>query len=233
MNKNIQATATIAMDHGRMDDTHVHKGMRKKLIEDLRRKNIFSEKILLAMHKVPRHLFIPRGFENWAYQDVPFPIGSDQTISQPYTVAFQTQLLDILPGDKILEIGTGSGYQAAVLHELGAKVYTLERQENLYHQTASFLKKMGYLSIRCYLKDGFEGLPKYAPFDKVIITCGAPNIPASLLDQLSEHGLMVIPVNSGDDQIMKKIYKRPGGQFEEESHGLFRFVPFLGGLDKK
>ncbi len=233
MNKNLQAAVSIRMDHGRLEDTLVHKGMRKKLIEDLRRKRIFSEKILSAMHKIPRHLFIPRGFEHWAYQDVPFPIGSDQTISQPYTVAFQSQLLDIQPGDKILEIGTGSGYQAAVLHELGAKVYTLERQENLYHQTASFLKKMGYLSIRCYLKDGFEGLPRYAPYDKIIITCGAPNVPSSLLDQLSDHGLMIIPVNDGADQVMKRIYKRPGNQYETEAHGLFRFVPFLEGLDKK
>ena len=223
----------ISKDHGRLEDSHMNKGMRKKLITELRNKKIFDEKILTVMSKVPRHLFVPKGFENWAYQDVAFPIGSDQTISQPYTVAFQTQLLDVQPGNKILEIGTGSGYQAAILSELGAKVYTLERQESLYHQTASFLKKMGYLSIRCYLRDGFEGLLKYAPYDKVIITCGAPNVPQSLLDQLNDHGLMIIPITEGKEQVMKRIYKRPGNKYETESHGLFRFVPFLGGINKK
>ncbi|MGB2850013.1 MAG: protein-L-isoaspartate(D-aspartate) O-methyltransferase, partial [Saprospiraceae bacterium] len=208
-----------------------HKGMRKKLVDELRRKNLFDEKILKAMDRVPRHLFIPKGFEKWAYEDVPFPIGSDQTISQPYTVAFQTMLLDVQAGNKILEIGTGSGYQAAILHELGARVYTLERQESLYHQTAGFLKKMGYLSIRCYLRDGFEGLPKYAAYDKILVTCGAPTIPPALVEQLSEHGLMVIPVGSGEDQVMNKIYKRPTGPLEVETHGMFRFVPFLGGLN--
>jgi protein-L-isoaspartate(D-aspartate) O-methyltransferase len=223
----------ISKDQGRLEDTHMHKGMRKKLIAELRNKRIFDEKILTAMAKVPRHQFVPKGFDVWAYQDVAFPIGSDQTISQPYTVAFQTQLLEIRPGDKILEIGTGSGYQAAILSELGANVFTLERQESLYHQTASALKKMRYLSIRCYLRDGFEGLPKHAPFDKIIITCGAPNIPPVLLEQLNVHGVMIIPVNEGKDQIMKRIYKRPGNHFEEEAHGLFRFVPFLEGLNKK
>ncbi|MEP7269295.1 MAG: protein-L-isoaspartate(D-aspartate) O-methyltransferase [Saprospiraceae bacterium] len=215
-----------------MQDSHVHKGMRKKLVEELRAKKVLNEPILNALNKVPRHWFVPQGFESWAYKDVPFPIGSDQTISQPYTVAFQTQLLDIHPGDKVLEIGTGSGYQAAILHELGAKVYTLERQEKLFHQTASFLKKYGYQAIRCYLKDGFEGLPKNAPFDKILVTCGAPFIPTSLLDQLSPNGLMVIPVDNGEDQIMKRIYKKADGTTEEETHGLFRFVPFLVGINK-
>ena len=153
--------------------------MRKKLVDELRRKNLFDEKILKAMDRVPRHLFIPKGFEKWAYEDVPFPIGSDQTISQPYTVAFQTMLLDVQAGDKILEIGTGSGYQA----------------------------------------------------DKILVTCGAPTIPPALVEQLSEHGLMVIPVGSGEDQVMNKIYKRPTGPLEVETHGMFRFVPFLGGLN--
>ena len=223
----------ISKDHGRLEDTHIHKGMRKKLIEELRIKKIFDEKILIVMAKVPRHQFVPKGFESWAYQDVAFPIGSDQTISQPYTVALQTQLLDVQPGNKILEIGTGSGYQAAILCELGAKVYTLERQECLYHHTASTLKKMGYHSIRCYLRDGFEGLPKYAPYDKIIITCGAPNIPPALLAQLADNGRMIVPVNEGSDQVMKRIFKRPGNNYEEETHGLFRFVPFLEGLNKK
>jgi protein-L-isoaspartate(D-aspartate) O-methyltransferase len=223
----------ISKDHGRLDDSHIHKGMRKKLIEELRAKKIFQEKILAAMAKVPRHLFVPKGFEQWAYQDVAFPIGSDQTISQPYTVAFQTQLLDVRPGDKILEIGTGSGFQAAILSELGAKVYTLERQEILYHQTAALLKKMGYVSIRCYLRDGFEGLPKYAPYHKIIITCGAPNIPQPLIDQLMMDGSMIIPLNEGEEQSMKRIYKRSVDSIQEESHGMFRFVPFLGGINRK
>jgi len=213
-------------------DSHVHKGMRKKLVDDLRAKKIFSEKILNAIYKVPRHWFVPRGFENWAYKDVPFPIGSDQTISQPFTVAFQTELLDIHPGDKILEIGTGSGYQAVILHELGAKVYTLERQEKLYHQTAAFLKSIGYHAIRCYLKDGFEGLPKQAPFDKVLVTCGAPYIPSNLIEQLNTNGLIVIPVGEGDEQVMKRICKLENGKTEEETHGMFRFVPFLEGINK-
>lgn len=217
----------------RLEDNPVHRGMRKKLVDELRSKKIFSEKILEVMNRVPRHLFVPRGFDEWAYKDIAFPIGSDQTISQPYTVAYQTQLLDVKQGDKILEIGTGSGYQAAILAELGAKVYTLERQETLYHQTAAFLKRMGYLSIRCYLKDGFDGLPKYGPYDKIIITCGADSIPPALIDQLSVNGILVIPVGDGDDKIMKKIYKSATGSLKVESHGLFRFVPFLEGIEGK
>lgn len=215
-----------------LTDNHVHKGMRKKLVDELRAKNLFNEKIIAAIYKVPRHLFVPKGFENWAYKDVPFPIGSDQTISQPFTVALQTELLDIQLGDKVLEIGTGSGYQAAILHELGAKVYTLERQEKLYHQTASFLKTSGYHAIRCYLKDGFEGLTKQAPFDKIVVTCGAPFIPPKLIDQLSVHGLLVIPVGVGEDQVMKRLRKLENGNTEEETHGMFRFVPFLEGINK-
>ena len=215
-----------------LTDSHVHKGMRKKLVDELRAKNLLSDKILLAIQKIPRHWFVPKGFETWAYKDVPFPIGSDQTISQPFTVAFQTELLDIHPGDKVLEIGTGSGYQAAVLHEFGAKVYTLERQEKLYHYTASFLKSSGFQAIRCYLKDGFEGLPKQAPFDKILVTCGAPFIPKTLVDQLNVNGLLVIPVGEGEDQVMKRIRKLENGNIEEETHGMFRFVPFLEGINK-
>lgn len=215
-----------------LTDSHVHKGMRKKLVDELRAKNLFSDKILMAIQKIPRHWFVPKGFDHWAYKDVPFPIGHDQTISQPFTVAFQTELLDIHPGDKILEIGTGSGYQAAVLHELGVKVYTLERQEKLYHLTASFLKSSGFQAIRCYLKDGFEGLPKQAPFDKILVTCGAPFIPQTLVDQLNVNGLLVIPVGEGEDQVMKRIRKLENGNIEEETHGMFRFVPFLEGINK-
>ncbi|HNR06215.1 MAG TPA: protein-L-isoaspartate(D-aspartate) O-methyltransferase [Saprospiraceae bacterium] len=231
MNKK-NTTATIAPDHGRLEDNHWHRGLRKKMVEDLRHKGIKDEKVLQAMLRVPRHFFVPKGFESWAYRDVPFPIGSDQTISQPYTVAFQTALLDIRPGERVLEIGTGSGYQAAVLFELGAKVYTLERQEKLYHQTASFLKKMQYLSVRCYLRDGFEGLPKYAPYDKILVTCGAPELPQNLLDQLTPGGCLVIPMGDGEDQVMKKITKKSDGEWEEEAYGVFRFVPFLKGLNK-
>lgn len=214
-----------------MTDSLVHKGMRKRLADSLKEKKLFDSKILEAILKVPRHWFVPKGFEEWAYKDVPFPIGSDQTISQPFTVAFQTQLLEIKPGDKVLEIGTGSGYQAAILHELGAKVYTLERQEKLFHHTASFLKKSGYQAIRCYLKDGFEGLPKQSPFDKIIVTCGAPFIPLTLVDQMAVGGIMVIPVGEGEDQTMKTVIKLPNGKVEEKTHGLFRFVPFLEGLN--
>ncbi|MDZ4707548.1 MAG: protein-L-isoaspartate(D-aspartate) O-methyltransferase [Saprospiraceae bacterium] len=232
MNKKI-ITDFVSIDHGMMEDNHWHRGLRKNLIEQLKQKGLKNERILNALLKIPRHHFVPKGFESWAYKDVPFPIGSDQTISQPYTVAFQTMLLDVQPGDRILEIGTGSGYQAAVLHELGAKVYTLERQEKLYHQTAAFLKKMQYLSIRCYLRDGFGGLPKYAPYDKILVTCGAPELPIALIDQLKDHGILVIPVGAGDDQVMKRIYKKSATVWEEESHGLFRFVPFLKGVNKQ
>jgi protein-L-isoaspartate(D-aspartate) O-methyltransferase len=215
-----------------MKDTYRHKGLRKQLVESLRDKGITDELVLEAIGKVPRHLFLNTAFEEWAYRDVAFPIESDQTISQPYTVAVQSSLLEVKKGHKILEIGTGSGYQACILHELGAKVFTLERDELLYKRTSKKLMDMGYGQIRTYLKDGFEGLPRYAPYDGIIVTAAAPNIPDELLQQLAIGGVMVIPVGKGDVQDMKRIRRIDENTFEDDTHGQFRFVPFLGGINK-
>ena len=166
-------------------DSYRHKGLRRQLVKGLRKKGIRDENVLAAIEKVPRHLFLNTAFEEWAYRDVAFPIESGQTISQPLTVAIQSSLLDVKKGNKILEIGTGSGYQACILHEMGAKVFSLERHLKLYHDTSEKLRKMGYGGIRTYHKDGFEGLPRHAPYDKIIVTAAAPNIPKSLMDQLA------------------------------------------------
>ncbi len=209
-----------------MTDTYRHKGLRKKLVEELRNKGIEDDRILEAIDKIPRHQFMDSSFLEFAYQDKPFPIGSGQTISQPYTVAFQTMLLDIRKGDKVLEVGTGSGYQACILAKLGAIVYSIERQKQLFNKTETLLPKMGYF-IKLYYGDGYKGLPTFAPFDKILITAAAPYIPDELKTQLKVGGLLVAPVGKGSIQIMKVIRKLSHDQFQETEHGTFRFVPML------
>lgn len=215
-----------------MNDSYRHKGLRRQLIKELRSKGIKDERVLEAMEKVPRHLFLNSAFDDWAYRDVAFPIESGQTISQPLTVAIQSSLLDVKNGDKVLEIGTGSGYQACVLAEMGAKVFSLERDELLFKLTSEKLKSMGYSGIRTYLKDGFKGLPRHAPYQKIIVTAAAPRIPKELLEQLDIGGYLVIPVGEGDIQEMRRIIRTGEDSYEEEHHGNFRFVPFLEGLNK-
>jgi protein-L-isoaspartate(D-aspartate) O-methyltransferase len=213
-------------------DNYRHKGLRKKLVEGLRSKGIRDVKILEAIGSIPRHFFLDQAFADWAYKDVAFPIDADQTISQPYTVAVQTQLLEIQPKDKVLEVGTGSGYQACVLSYLGAKVYTIERQEKLYMKTADFLPEIGYGSIRTLFGDGYKGAPRFAPFDKILITAGAPIIPGDLVEQLQEGGFLVVPLGEGEVQEMIRITKLPGGKLKKEKYGSYRFVPLLKGINK-
>jgi protein-L-isoaspartate(D-aspartate) O-methyltransferase len=209
-----------------LKDTLKHKGLRQKLVEVIRFKGIKDEKVLDAIGKIPRHLFMDSGFLDHAYQDKAFPIAADQTISQPYTVAFQSELLEVKKGDKILEIGTGSGYQAAVLCLLGAKVYTIERQLELFKKTSKFLPKLGYRPKKMIFGDGYKGLPEEAPFDSIIVTAGAPFVPKALLGQLKINGRLVIPV--GDDVQIMTLYIRKGPkEFEKYEFGEFRFVPLL------
>lgn len=209
-----------------MVDNYRHKGLRKKLVELIKSKGIENRKVLNAIQTIPRHLFMDSSFLEFAYEDKPFPIGSGQTISQPYTVAFQTELLEIKPEEKVLEIGTGSGYQACVLLELGVKVYSIERQKKLYQRTKEFLPSIGY-NPKLFYGDGNKGLPTFAPFDKIIITAGAPIVPDLLLDQLKIGGIMVIPLGENDIQVMKTIRKIDQNSYEEKEHGTFRFVPLL------
>ncbi len=209
------------------EDTYKHQGLRRGLIEVLKGKGITNEAVLAAIGKIPRHLFFDKVFHNnFAYKDVAFPIGSGQTISQPYTVAFQSSLLEIKKGDKVLEIGTGCGYQTAVLLELGAKVYSIERQRELYTTTKPMLSKMGYRA-NLYFGDGFAGKKAYAPFDKIIVTCGAPHIPEELLNQLAIGGKLVIPVGDGKDQEMTMITRIGETELQKETFGTFSFVPML------
>lgn len=214
-------------------DSYRHKGLRKKLVDSLRNHKIFDDKILGAISNIPRHFFLDPAFADWAYKDIAFPIDAEQTISQPYTVAFQTMLLDVQPKDKILEIGTGSGYQAAVLSYLGAKVYTIERQEKLFHKTSVLLIEIGFEAIRTFLGDGYKGLPRYAPFDKIIITAGATEIPKDLLSQIKPGGIMIIPLGNNDDKDMVKLTKIDDRNVKIEKFGKFRFVPFLGGVERE
>ena len=200
--------------------------MRNKLAELLEAKGIRDKKVLNAIRAVPRHLFMDSSFEDHAYQDKPFPIGEDQTISQPYTVAFQTELLEPKPGQKILEIGTGSGYQTAVLLHLKTKVFTIERQLKLFKKTELFFKKMGYRPKKFVFGDGYKGIPEEAPFDGIIVTAGAPSIPNALLSQLAIGGRMVIPVGE-EDQVMTLIVRTSDKEFERKEFGYFRFVPLL------
>tara|TARA_B100000809_G_scaffold220010_1_gene227506 strand:+ start:5327 stop:5977 length:651 start_codon:yes stop_codon:yes gene_type:complete len=210
-----------------MTDTYRHKGLRKQLAQVLVKKGIKDNAVLTAVETIPRHLFIPdNALHKYAYEDKPFPIGSGQTISQPYTVAFQTELLKIKPREKVLEIGTGSGYQTAVLLEVGAKVFSIERQKYLYERTKELLPQLGY-NTKLFYGDGYKGLPTFAPFDKIIVTAGAPYIPEDLLNQLKIGGILVIPVDEDNSQRMKKIVKLSATNFETEDLGLFRFVPLL------
>ena len=211
------------------DDTYRHKGLRKKLMDILREKGITDEGVLSAMNNIPRHFFLDTALDNIAYEDRAFPIGDGQTISQPYTVAFQSQLLQLKATDKILEIGTGSIFQATVLAEMGAKVFTIERQKNLFEKSKQYIFKSKYPNLKFFYGDGFEGLPTYAPFDKVIITAAAPFIPPKLIQQLKTGGLMVVPVDEGDSQRMLRLTKRVDGSFSEETFSNFSFVPMLKG----
>jgi len=209
-----------------MKDLPKHKGLRNKLVKVVEGKGIKDKKVLDAITKVPRHLFMDSGFVDFAYQDNAFPIAADQTISQPYTVAFQTELLDIKKGDKVLEIGTGSGYQTAVLIELKAEVYSIERQKELYEKTRKFLPKLGYVAKKLSFGDGYKGWEEHAPFDKILVTAGAPFVPKPLLSQLKIGGKLVIPV--GEDVQTMTLYIRNGeNEFEKHELGQFRFVPML------
>jgi protein-L-isoaspartate(D-aspartate) O-methyltransferase len=213
-----------------MEDTYRHKGLRKKLVEEIRNKGIGDELILQAISKVPRHFFMDSSFINFSYKDKAFPIGSGQTISQPYTVAFQTMLLQVKPNDKILEIGTGSGYQAAILMELGARVYTIERQRELFLKTQKLLPEMGY-KPNFFFGDGNLGLPTYSPFDKIIITAGAAEIPLALTKQLRIGGRLVLPIGSRATQTMVVVERTGEESFVKTEHGSFIFVPLLKGTE--
>jgi protein-L-isoaspartate(D-aspartate) O-methyltransferase len=209
-----------------LKDTFRHKGLRQKLVDTIKNKGIKDENVLQAIGDIPRHLFMDSGFLDHAYQDKAFPIAADQTISQPYTVAFQTELLQVKKGDKVLEIGTGSGYQTAVLCVLGAKVYSIERQLELFKKTSKFLPKIGYRAKKLVFGDGYKGLPEEAPFDSIIVTAGAPFVPKPLLQQLKIGGRLVIPV--GDNVQVMTLYLRTGEkEFEQHEYGEFRFVPLL------
>ncbi|WKV12220.1 protein-L-isoaspartate(D-aspartate) O-methyltransferase [Marivirga harenae] len=210
-----------------MVDSYKHQGMRRRLIQKLREKGIEDESVLSAMGKVPRHVFFENAFLEHAYQDKAFPIGHGQTISQPYTVAFQTELLNVKAGDKVLEIGTGSGYQACVLCELGTKVYTIEYQRDLYERTRRFLPEMGYKPL-FFSGDGSKGLSKHAPFDKIIVTAGAPTVPNSLIEQLSIGGCLVIPVGDDNVQQMLRLTKNTERKISKEVFSNFSFVPLKG-----
>ncbi|HEX6223012.1 MAG TPA: protein-L-isoaspartate(D-aspartate) O-methyltransferase [Chryseolinea sp.] len=209
-----------------LDDNYKLRGLRNKLVKKLREKGITNEAVLTAIAKVPRHVFFENALIDHAYQDKAFPIGEGQTISQPYTVAFQTEKLEIERGDKVLEIGTGSGYQACILLELGAKVYTIEYNRNLYERTKSFLPQLGY-KPHFFYGDGSKGLPSKAPFNKIIVTAGAPIVPAALTDQLAEGGILVIPVGGRDKQSMLQVRKKQG-KLAKQEFANFAFVPLLG-----
>ena len=211
-----------------LEDTFQHKGLRKKLVDEIRGKGITDERILDAINKVPRHLFMDSSFIKFAYRDQAFPIGAGQTISQPFTVAFQTQLLEINPQDKVMEIGTGSGYQAAILAELGTKVFTVERQRELFLKSQALLNRLNY-RINFFYGDGGAGLPTYGPFDRIIITAAAPEVPVKLLEQLKPGGKMVLPLGKKNAQVMMVIDKVNDNEYKKTEHGTFVFVPMLRG----
>jgi protein-L-isoaspartate(D-aspartate) O-methyltransferase len=218
---------SLSKNRYQMEDTYRHKGLRRLLVEELRRKGIADERVLEAIGKVPRHVFMDSGFVTFSYKDSAFPIGAGQTISQPYTVAFQSQLLQVSPHEKVLEIGTGSGYQAAVLFEMGARVYTIERQRELFVKSQQLLTALGY-KMHFHYGDGYAGLPAYAPFDKIIVTAGAAEIPETLEQQLRPGGRMVIPVGESEQQEMMLVEKTEP-VVTVSRHGAFFFVPFLRG----
>ena len=211
------------------EDTYRHKGMRKKLVDDIAKRGITDKKVLEAIGRVPRHLyFFDSVFVERAYVDNAFPIGEGQTISQPYTVAYQTSLLEIKKGEKILEVGTGSGYQASVLAEMGAKVFSVERQLKLFQKTQPMLAELGYSSIKCFYGDGFAGLPTFAPFDKILVTAGVALVPEALLNHLKVRGTLVIPIGENVQQ-MKRITRVAEAEWTEELFDNFKFVPMLHG----
>jgi protein-L-isoaspartate(D-aspartate) O-methyltransferase len=210
-----------------MQDSYKHKGMRKQLINELRQDTrIKSEAIFEAFDAVPRHFFLDLAFVEMAYSNTAFQIGAGQTISHPKTVAFQTQLLNLKKGEKVLEIGTGSGFQTCILCHMGAKVHTIERQKELFLKSKQIIKHFNF-NPRMVYGDGFNGMPAFAPFDKIIVTCGAPDIPISLVDQLKVEGQMVIPIGEGEQQVMKRITKVGANHLELEEFGTFKFVPML------
>lgn len=209
-----------------MIDSFKHKGMRRKLVEDLQKKGIVDKKVIEALLLIPRHFFFDSSFLEFAYQDKAFPIGAGQTISQPYTVAFQTQLLEVKKGHKILEIGTGSGYQTAVLCSVGARVYSVERQKELFIKAKKDLDTLGY-SPALFFGDGYKGLPAYAPFDGALVTCGAPFLPEKLVEQVKVGGRIVIPIGDDGKQVMYRYTKNADGSLREEEFGDFAFVPML------
>ncbi len=214
------------------EDEYLFKGKRKRLVEQLRLKGIKSEKVLSSIEKIPRHLFFDPttgrpALLDHAYSDKALPIGAGQTISHPYTVAFQTEQLEISPGEKVLEIGTGCGYQTAVLIEMGAKVYSIERQKTLFDKTKLFLPYIGYTGAKLIYGDGYKGLPQFAPFDKIIVTAGAPYIPNDLLTQLNVGGIMLIPLGEGETQEMVWLKKVSESSFDKKILGNFKFVPLL------
>lgn len=212
-----------------MEDSYRHKGMRRRLIAQLKAKGIHQNNVLDAMAMLPRHYFLEKAFEEWAYEDKAFPIGVAQTISQPYTVAYQTTLLDVQKGDKILEIGTGSGYQAAILALLGAEVHSVERYLVLHQKATALLHQLHIPNICTYHHDGSVGLPAVAPFDKILVTAAAETLPTALLMQLKIGGTLVVPIGNGDTQKMYKILKISDKEYEETIYDEFRFVPFLSG----
>lgn len=213
----------------RYEDSYKQKGLRRQLVDTIRQKGITDEQVLAAINNIPRHFFLDTAFEGIAYEDRAFPIGEGQTISQPYTVAYQSQLLELKPYEKILEIGTGSGYQACVLAELKVNVFTIERQKKLFDQVKQFPFKSKYPTIRFFYGDGYEGLPTYAPFDKVLVTAAAPQIPEKLLQQMKVGGKMVIPVGGHEVQRMLRITKISDTEFDQEMFDNFSFVPMLAG----
>jgi protein-L-isoaspartate(D-aspartate) O-methyltransferase len=212
-------------------DSFRHKGLRNRLVKEIEKKGISDKKVLDAIGRVPRHLFMDSSFVHLAYQDQAFPIGQGQTISQPYTVAVQSSLLDIAPGTRVLEVGTGSGYQAAVLVEMGAEVFSIERQKRLHTKTTQLLKSLGYKNASLFMGDGNDGLPAYAPFDRILVTAGAETVPSGLLIQLQVGGIMVIPVGL-KSQTMTRIKRLSEDDFEQETFGDFSFVPMLKGIAK-
>ncbi len=217
-----------------LTDSYLHKGLRKNLVQILKEKGITDNNVLDAIHAIPRHYFLDSAFDKIAYEDRAFPIAADQTISQPYTVAYQTQLLQIKKGDKVLEIGTGSMYQTTILAAMGAQVYTIERQKQLFDQTPTFLFKEQFPTIHFFFGDGFEGLPLLAPFDKILITAAAPKIPEKLWAQLKPLGKMIIPLDETDgSQRMLRLTKKRDGSIKQEKFDTFSFVPMLEGKTQK
>ncbi|MCB9203306.1 MAG: protein-L-isoaspartate(D-aspartate) O-methyltransferase [Flavobacteriales bacterium] len=211
-----------------MKDSYKHKGLRERLVLSLEEQGISDEVVLGAMRKVPRHLFVESAFEDYAYEDRAFSILSNQTISRPLTVGFQSQLLEVEQGQKVLEIGTGSGYQTAVLVEMGLQVYTIERQKKLFDFSSKVLRMVGCIPEYQSFGDGYLGFPNFAPFDAVLVTCGAEEIPKKLLEQLKIGGKMIIPIGGGENQIMTKITKMSDDEYETKEYGGFSFVPMLG-----